>query len=127
MEILNRIQGEAFLPIDLYMRLKKSIRYKYDKDCDDMNAFIDDLPPNLKNEMMPYIYEDTWKSIKSFRDESDKFITWVCPLLRTAFVPANSEVYRENNKSGCLYFLRSGECGFVLSARFKQFKFVDFE
>lgn len=39
----------------------------------------------------------------------------------------NSEVYRENNKSTHLYFFRSGKCGFVLSARFKQFKFIDFD
>jgi hypothetical protein len=60
MEVLNRIQREYFLPLDLYLRLKKSLRYKYDKDTEDLNNFIDELPPNLKIETAPFIHESTW-------------------------------------------------------------------
>ena len=60
MEVLNRIQREYFLPLDLYLRLKKSLRYKYDKDTEDLNNFIDELPPNLKIETAPFIHEETW-------------------------------------------------------------------
>jgi hypothetical protein len=58
--ILNRIKREYFLPLDLYLRLKKSLRYKYDKDTEDLNHFIDELPPNLKIETAPFIHESTW-------------------------------------------------------------------
>ena len=60
MLILDRIQRDKYLPLDLYLRLKKSLRYKYDRDTEELNAFIDELPANLKMETTPYIHEEIW-------------------------------------------------------------------
>ena len=48
-------------------------------------------------------------------------------MLRPTFAPEGSDIYKETQKVTGLYWIRSGECGFVLSARFNNFKFVDIE
>lgn len=55
--ILNRIYKNYFLPLDLYQRLKQSMRYNYAQDIDDLNAFVDDLPQGLKVEVSLFIHE----------------------------------------------------------------------
>lgn len=44
MEILDRIHTDCCLPLDLYTRLKQSLRYKYDRDTENLNKFINELP-----------------------------------------------------------------------------------
>ena len=73
MEILNRIQQQFYIPLDLYLRLKKSVKYKYDKDISELNQFFDDLPINLKAEAAPFIHEDTWQGIDYFRHQKKQF------------------------------------------------------
>jgi len=41
-------------------------------------------------------------------------------------VPADAEIYHENSKVDCIYFLQNGCCGNVLNARFRSFKYIDF-
>ena len=105
MEILNRIQSQYYLPIDLYLRLKKHLRHRFDSDVQDLNQFIDDLPQNLKVEAAKFIHENTKNSIDLFRNLDEASVAWICPLLRPMMVTANSEIYHENNKVDCVYFL----------------------
>jgi hypothetical protein len=42
--ILNRIYKEYFLPLDLYQKLKQSLKYNYNQDTEDLNNFVEELP-----------------------------------------------------------------------------------
>ena len=55
--ILNRLYKDFFLPLNLYTKLKQSLKYKYNKDMDDLNEFVNDLPQNLKVEVSLFIHE----------------------------------------------------------------------
>lgn len=125
LEILNRIHREYYLPFDLYLKIKKSMQYKYDKDIQDLNKFIDELPPNLRGETAGYIHEDTWKTVDYFKNQDKPFIAWICPQLRPMFCPAETEIYHENHKVERIYFLLNGDAGFVLSASLRSFKYID--
>ena len=46
------------------MRLKQSIRYNYQKNHDDENEFIADLPKNLANEISMFVHENLYTKIK---------------------------------------------------------------
>jgi hypothetical protein len=81
MVILNRIYKEYCLPMELYIKLKKSIMYENKKDMQDYNNFVINLPHKLKIEVSLYIYEDRYKKIKFFKNRSASFISWLCPLL----------------------------------------------
>lgn len=80
--ILNRLYKDFYLPIGLYTRLKQSLRYKYNKDMEDLNEFVDELPQNLKVEVSLFIHESTYRVIEFFQGRSDSFIAWICPLLK---------------------------------------------
>lgn len=62
--ILNRIYKDYYLPLDLYTRLKQSMKYNYAQDMDDLNSFVNELPQGLKVEVSLFIHEQTYKKIK---------------------------------------------------------------
>jgi hypothetical protein len=64
--ILNRIHRDFNLPENLYIRLLQSLNYVNQKNLDDLNNFVEDLPHKLKIEVSLYIYEERYKSIKFF-------------------------------------------------------------
>ena len=57
MNILNKAQKDYQLPLDLCIRLKKSMGYQFKKDNQDLNNWVDELPHKLKIEVSVYIYE----------------------------------------------------------------------
>lgn len=72
MEVLNRIRDTYCLPLDTYLRLKKSLRHRLDKDVKDLNDFLDELPANLNIEASKYIHEGTKNQIACFADLENK-------------------------------------------------------
>lgn len=52
----------------LYERVKKTLKYKFSKDTDDLVEFINELPPNLKLEVALFIHESAFRKIKFIRD-----------------------------------------------------------
>jgi len=48
------------LPLDLYTELKKTLRFRYDKDAAIIHNFVEELPPNLRVKTSIYIHEDIW-------------------------------------------------------------------
>jgi hypothetical protein len=87
--------------------------------------FVDDLPHNLKVETSRYLHEDTHQAIVFLREKSDGFIAWICPLLRPRLVSDNEEIFFENSDINQIYFLKSGECGFVLTKKYNNAKYID--
>lgn len=83
------------------------------------------MPQNLKVEAAKFIHENTKNSIDFFRNLDEASVAWICPLLRPMMVTGNSEIYHENNKVDCIYFLQKGKCGMILSVRFNKFKYID--
>ena len=79
--ILNRIHRDYNLPENLYIRLIKSMQYVHQKNLNDLNNFVEDLPHKLKIEVSLYIYEERYKTISFFKGKSPSFISWLCPLL----------------------------------------------
>ena len=55
--ILNRIYKEYQLPLDLFIRLKKSMGYESKNDMQELNKFLEELPHKLRTEVSLYVYE----------------------------------------------------------------------
>lgn len=124
--ILNRIYKNYFLPLDLYQRLKQSMRYNYAQDIDDLNAFVDDLPQGLKVEVSLFIHEQTYKKIKFLMGRSDSFIAWICPLMRPMLNLENQYIFFEGDDVSQIYFFMSGEAGYVLP-KHNNIKYIEFQ
>ena len=104
LELLDRIHQECYLPLELYTQLKRTIRHRCDKDMENLNNFIDELPANLKVQTAIYIHEHTWRSIKFFEGGSDMFISWICPLLKPMLFPSGTVIYNEEDPVTGIYF-----------------------
>ena len=92
-----------------------------------MNDFISELPKNLAIEVSLFIHESTYKRIHFLRENaSESFLAWICPLLIPESVSLQDYVYFEGDEAKCIYFMKGGECGFVLP-RYSNIKYIDIE
>lgn len=115
--ILNRLYKDHYLPLDFYLKLKKSIRYNTSKNNEDVNDFINELPRNLAIELSLFVHESTYKKVYFLKNHaSESFLAWICPLLKPAIFDENEYVYFEGDEINCIYFVKQGELGFVLAA-----------
>ena len=122
---LNNIYKDYALPLDLYLRLKQSIRYNYQKNHDDENEFIADLPKNLANEVALFIHEELYTKIKFLKCNSiPSFLAWICPLFKPSIYNKSEYVYFDGDEVSCIYFLKQGSCGNVLP-RHSNIKYID--
>jgi CRP-like cAMP-binding protein len=89
--------------------------------------FISDLPKNLAIEVSLFIHESTYKKISFLRENaSESFLAWICPILIPEVVSQLDYVYFEGDEIKSIYFIKSGECGFVLP-RYSNIKYIDIE
>jgi len=122
--ILNRIYKEYYLPLDLYQKLKQAVKYDFNKDKNDINSFVSELPHKLKLEVSLYIHEATYKKIDAFRSRSSAFIAWICPLLKPNEYPKDQYVFFEGDDVTNIFFLSGGKAGFVLP-KYKNTTYIE--
>ena len=84
---------------------------------------MDDLPHNLKIELSLYIHEQTYKNIYFIKEKSMAFISWICPLLKAYPVEQDAFVYFEGDEVVNVFFMKEGQCGFVLP-KFNNTKYI---
>ena len=60
MAIVNRLYNEYNFPFDLFAQLRSQVHHAFDKDLKDLNAFVEELPKNLRGKTAWFIHEDTW-------------------------------------------------------------------
>lgn len=125
-QILNRIYKDYALPLELYERLRQAVKYDHNKDQNDVNAFVAELPHKLKLEVSLFIHEQTYKSIRTFRGRSSAFIAWICPLLKPQGYPGNNYIYVEGDDVSYVFFLTDGKAGFVLP-KYQNTAYIDIE
>ena len=73
------------------------IKYDIDRNLDEINTFVNELPSGVKTKLLLKIYKNTYQSIRFFADKPDNFITWICPLLQPNIVSQDSYIYYEND------------------------------
>lgn len=113
-ETLNLIQRKYNIDPEIYFQMKQSIGYEFNKNDQHINEFVEQLPRNLKIKVNLFIHEERYKNILFFRDKSNAFISWTCPLLKPRLYIEDSYIFLEGDEASSLYFLTKGSCGFVL-------------
>jgi hypothetical protein len=123
--ILNSLYKDYCLPLDLYLRLKQSIKYNSNKNTEDVNAFIADIPKNLAIELSLFVHESTYSKVKFLKNNSsESFLAWICPLIKAEFFNKQEYIYFDGDEVSCIYFLKHGSCGFVLP-RHSNIKYIN--
>ena len=75
---------------------------------------MQDLPYTTKVKTIMYIYKNQYESISYLQDQSQNFLSWICPLLKQIYVPMDQYIYQESDQIVEIYFVTRGYCGFVL-------------
>ena len=117
---------EYSFPLELFVKLKQSLKYNYSQDFDDYSNFVDELPHNLKIEVSLYLHEETYKKMKFLQDKSMSYIAWICPLLKPYYLQNDEYLYFEGDEIISIFFLKTGNCGFVLP-KFENVKYINIE
>lgn len=106
--MLNKIRTLHHLPHDLYIKIKKNIHFEFEKDQDEINQFVNELPPKLKMQVSLYIYEDQYRSLKFFKNKPVNFIVWLCPLLGASYAKKGDNIYADDDRVTHIYFMSKG-------------------
>lgn len=123
MNILRKLHKDYSLPLDLYTRIKQSIKQEYNQEIDDLNAYVEELPHKLKVEVSFFLHEDTYLTMRFLKDKQMSFIAWICPLLKPYVVNQNQYVFFEGEEINSMYFVKQGYCNFVLP-KFDNAKYI---
>ena len=70
------------------------------------------------------MYEDLYNDIYFLKKKTQVFISWICPLLKPSIMSESEYVYFEGDNIGCIYFIKEGNCGFVLPSH-SNAKYID--
>ena len=114
LNILQKAQKEYKIPLDLFIQLKKSIKFESQKDLDDLNRFVEDLPHQLKIKTSVFIYESRYSKLKFFKDQSISFISWCCPILKPQYYESNQFIYYEGDNITEIHFMTNGLSSYVI-------------
>lgn len=112
--VLNRIYKDYYLPLKVYERVKKSLKYKFSKDTEELVEFVNELPQNLKLEVALFIHESAFRRIDFIREQSSSFINWICTNLIPMIHSPGEYIYFEGDDINCIYFMKAGNAGMVL-------------
>ena len=70
--------------------------------------------------MSIYIYQNRYSHLNIFKHQSIQFITWLCPLLKPEYYEKKEVIYTNKDHAQSVFFLKSGEAGYVLLKYDKQ-------
>lgn len=75
---------------------------------------MDSLPLNLKTPLSIAVYKDLYRNVDFLKNKTPQFIGWICPLLRSRVATPDEVIYYEGDELQHVYFLKSGQCKYVL-------------
>lgn len=73
--------------------------------------------------MSLYVYEQRYKHINFFENQSADFIVWMCPLLKPQFFNSSQFFYYESEFLNQIFFLTNGKAAFVLP-RYQNVQYI---
>lgn len=88
-ETLDQIMKQYNLPRSIYIEVKRNLEYSANKDMNEVQTLIDELPHMLKMQFSLIVHEQKYNVIAFLKDKASVFISWLCPLLKPY-------VYEEN-------------------------------
>lgn len=107
-------EDHSDIPSELYSKLKKNLESNYAEDKMSIATFMKDLPIDLRRPLSMYVYKEVHENVEFLSGRDVKFISWICPLLKTRVAGPNESIYYENDYVQSIFFLKNGACNYVL-------------
>jgi hypothetical protein len=114
MAVLDNLFTQYKFPHTLYSKIKKNIEFNRVEDAKCSNDFINDLPHNLRTPISIYVYKNLYNKVDFLKNKDGQFIAWICPLLKSRIATSDEVIYYEGDPLENVYFLKTGQCFYVL-------------
>lgn len=72
------------------------------------------MPTDLRAPLSIHIYEEVYDRVDFLMNKDPQFIQWICPLLQLRVAASNEYVFYEGEQLDHVYFLKNGQCDYVL-------------
>lgn len=123
---LIQLKSKYNLDDELYLRLKKGIKYGLSKYNFDKIEFLDNLPMNLKVELSVIMHKNLVQGIDFFQNKPARFIAFIGPYLKLIRHGKDEIVYSEGEYADEMYFIKQGSVSVVLKDFF-NFEILNIE
>ena len=114
MSVLTKLFDKHDFPHTLYVDIKKHIEHNQKLDMKSVSDFVGDLPLDLKTPLSIHIYEEVYTQVDFLKNKDLRFISWICPILKTRVAAPNEYIFYEGDPVTRIYFVKSGACNYVL-------------
>jgi CRP-like cAMP-binding protein len=115
---LNEFSKATKLPEDLKQRIKSHILLNYEENIFswfDLDALMNELPSNLRNDVSLQMYHSTVSKIFFFQDKDPGFISYMVPKLRSISLQPGDTLYKEHDYPDEVYFMTRGKVNLLIS------------
>ena len=114
-QLLDIIDQEYNLSTELYMNLRRALKFEVDDESSMNLDFTKKLPHNLKIQLSKIIHAKIVETFPFFRDQRPEFVAYIGPLLKTNKFQKGDYIYVEGDPVDQLYFLLKGNVDMVLT------------
>ena len=83
LDLLDKLNQEYKLPDLNYNKVKRFLLVEFNLNRTDIYQFLECLPNRIKNEISLIMYRDLFKDHRFFKDQSQDFIFFVLPFLKS--------------------------------------------
>ena len=116
--ILNDIKRDYKIDTELYLRLRKALKYDNNRDAVETCNLLKQLPPNLSLEFSFLMHQNMVETFPFFQNQPSQFVASIGPLLRPIQIMKNEYIYEEVDPIHEIFFLVTGQAGLVLKNYF---------
>lgn len=123
---LLQLKSQYNLDDELYIRLKRGVKYGLSKFNFDKIEFLDNLPANLRVELSVIMHKSLVQSIDFFQNKPARFIAFIGPYLKSIKHGKDEYIYSEGDYADEMYFIKQGNVSLVLK-EYGNFEYLKIE
>jgi voltage-gated potassium channel len=93
---LEELRRDYRLNYEIYIKLRKALKYDHSRDESEKFEFINELPQSVKLELAVIMHQNIIKKIPFFQNRPPHFIAAITPLLKPVKIFKDQYIYTEN-------------------------------
>lgn len=115
LDILNSLSRQFTITKDFHAKLSKAIEYHYRQSTLEIDEMLQDLPLNLRTQLLIVIYQKLLQNNSFFEQKPSYFVAYVAPLLKPVRFEEGEHIYKKGDLALEMYFIVTGEVAMMTS------------
>jgi voltage-gated potassium channel len=97
LNILEEFRRDYALGYEVYIKLRKALKYDHSRDESDKFTFVKELPKSLQLELAVLMHQNIIQKIPFFQKRSPHFIACITPYLKPVKIFKDQYIYQEHD------------------------------